>query len=183
MGYMRRGVLGGAILALLGLVTNPAGAQSSKCSSFKLKAAGAAVNRLLGCQAKSVKKHVAVNASCGPNSTAAFDALFLKADHKADCLTAASAGTVWGGVDDFVTRATAAVTGNMTGPSACDAKKLSAAGLEANAKASCSAKAVRKGRNVDATCLAKAAQKFAASIGKAEARSDCTSRGQTTTLE
>ena len=93
MGHMRRGVLGGALLALLGLVTDPAGAQSSKCSSFKLKAAGGAVNRLLTCQAKAVKKHVAVNASCEPKSSGAFDALFMKADHKADCITAASGGT------------------------------------------------------------------------------------------
>jgi len=183
MGHMRRGVLGGALLALLGLVTDPAGAQSSKCSSFKLKAAGGAVNQLLTCQAKAVKKHVAVNASCEPKSSAAFDALFLKADHKADCITAASGGTIWGGVDDFVARVTNAVTGNMTGPSSCDAKKLSAAGLKANAKANCAAKAVRKGRSTDATCLAKAETKFAASVAKAEARSDCTSRGQTTALE
>src|SRR4029077_19353493 len=157
MGHMRRGVLGGALLAFLGLVTDPAGAQSSKCSSFKLKAAGAAVNRLLACQAKAVKKHVAVNASCEPKSPAAFDALFLKADHKADCITAASGGTIWGGVDDFVAQVTSAVTGNMVtrlavrgiGPSSCDAKKLSAAGVKANAKANCAAKAVRKGRSTD----------------------------------
>src|SRR5947209_619684 len=183
MAHMRRSALSGVILALLGLVTDASSAQPSKCSSLKVKAAGAAVSQLLTCEGKAVAKHVPVDASCEPKSTAAFDAAFAKADKRADCLTAASAGTVWAGVDRFVSDVASAVNGNGAGPSVCDSRKLRAAGGNANDQAKCTLKAVRKGRSVDTKCLMKAERKFASSVSKAEARSDCSGSAQTPALE
>src|SRR2546422_8485429 len=183
MAHMRRCALGGAIFALLGLVTDATGAQPSKCSSLKVKAAGAAVGQLLTCAGKAVAKHVPVDASCEPKSTTAFDAAFAKADKRADCLTTASAGTVWAGVDRFVADVASAVNGNGAGPSVCDSRKLRAAGRNANDQAKCALKAVRKGRSVDTKCLMKAKRTFGSGVSKAEARGDCTRGGQTAALE
>src|SRR2546430_12549884 len=133
-----------------------------------VNAAAAAASQLLPCEGKAVAKHGPVDASCEPKSSAAFDAAFAKAEKRADCLTAASAGTVWAGVDRFVSDVASAVNGNGARPSRFDSRELRAAGGNPNAQANCTLKAVPQGRSVRPKGPMKAEPKVTSRRSKAE---------------
>ncbi len=66
--------------------------------------------------------------------------------------------------------------------SKCTAAKYKAIGIAASKKAKCKAKAVRKGEDVDAECLAKAETKLISKLEKAEQKGDCLTTGDEAAL-
>ena len=86
---------------LLGAAPAWAQAVPSKCNAAKLKATGAYVQAILGCQAKGVQKGASLDRTCIEKALAKLEKAFEKAEKKGDCGGSGSVTTAQSQADAF----------------------------------------------------------------------------------
>jgi hypothetical protein len=149
--------------------------QKSKCTSKEFAAAGKKASAKARCYSKAVAKNdTSALSACLGTAETKFSAAYAKAVGAGDCLTSASATTVEGEVDSFISDLDTTLTGGSSGPSKCTSKELSAAGSKAGGRAKCYAKAASKNdTSLIAGCLTAVGMKFGKAFGKATAAGGC----------
>jgi len=156
-----------AIVSMLGVLSfvgvlpdtaGNAGAQSA-CLSRKLKAMGSVESALFRCSAKAAAAGVNPY-QCQAKALEKFGAALAKADTAGPCPT--------GACQCLASRCLDAVNNELpdVGPSTCKAKRLKAAGSKARGIFQCNAKAAASNIPVDAACVQRAKERFAAAFAK-----------------
>jgi hypothetical protein len=155
----------GVIVMALALVANANSAHAqNKCLGAKLKAIGKKESAKVVCYAKAAARNDYSGLSqCLAKAEAKFVVAFAKAD--------AAGGPCLGDTDTcecIVDGCIKGIRGQLpdAGPSACESARLKAAARKAKRIFACNAKATTKGVAVDATCVQKAKDKFAAAFAK-----------------
>ena len=163
------------VMAPLSRAGFAASTAAQTCASSKMKAVATKLSDKAKCYQKALKKAATVDSACLAKAEQKFATAYTKAEAKGGCSVSGDASTVEATVDACVTAFAAAITGDAK----CAAAKMGAVGVKAKSKATCQQKALLKGVDVDATCLAKAEIVFNKAITKADASGTCTDTAPT----
>lgn len=174
-----------AMLALLS--SAPAHAQSTaavRCSSAKLKVVARDTAARLKCYAEAAKRNAAVDGECLAAAASKQAQSFSNAEDRGGCLTSDDADDLSASTDAFASAGASVIPAGTSAESrACAHKKRRAAGKEARALLTCSARGALRFAAGDAICLAKARAIFDRLFAHAEASGGCEVEGDADSVE
>lgn len=144
--------------------TGHAAATATSCAVAKQKAAAGRASSALGCYAKATKNGGAVDVPCLQKSADKFTGAFTKTETKGACVDPGFPDILATMVNSLVADVVLATPPGSFAK--CASAKQKAAAKSASSKLACYTKATKSGGAVDASCLTKAAEKFADAFAK-----------------
>ena len=147
--------------------------QTSPCEGAKLEASGTYVDETLQCVAKAEPRSVWASIECLRHTARRLTDNFARQERTGECKTIGEAAAFKAFVDPAIADLAASL--GEPGRSRCTKQKLLAAGVDAEDKFRCQARAVSQGAGmgIDTTCWAHAEEELADAFQQAERKGDC----------